>query len=332
MAKAKAKAKDEVVAFIVGWSLRQARGPYDCLQELAEELGLGQYLPAPPSYEARLRRALARAKNAYGISFRRVGEKGGGKAIYRPTGKPEAGRPAGKGLVLNRSLGGLRLEDPRSSLLQAVRVDYEATAGLYSHETVGGWLHRVLERSFHATPFPATGGAHVVPAGDGARERLEALQLAVQTIGSSSFDFEALRGETALARNAALGLLESQWSTMVKELEGFVDEVAAGGLTHPTAYTAKLAQAEALRQRVALYGRVLGQERRALVAAIEGLEASARALLSATTEARALRKARGSETAARLAQEAVAVATEEARGHLAEASKAWAPVSREETD
>lgn len=329
MAKAKAKAKDEVVAFIVGWSLRQASGSYAELQAVATELGLEKYLPAPPSYEVRLRQALARAKESYGVIFRRAGENNG-RVAYRPIGKAQAGRPTGKGVVLNRDFGGLRLEDPMSSLLQAVRVEYEATAGLYTQETVGGWLHRVLARSFHAAPFPATGGAHVVPVADGVKGRLEALQLAVRRLGSSTFDFEALYGETELARNAAMSLLGGHWSTMVAELEAFVGQLEAGDLPHPTAFTAKLAQGSVLRRRLALYGQVLGQGWTEKDRAVEALEDVAKVLLQASNEARSLRKADKSQAAGRLAAEALAEALPVAINSLAEARQAWPPLYRQE--
>lgn len=344
---AEAQGNGQVVAYIVGWSLRQAVGSYDYLETVARELDLDKYLPAPPSYEARLKRALAQVKRAHGVTFRRMPQnpKAAGWTTYRPVKVTDKTRrnvaeafqadqalATGKGVAIQRTLGGLSLEDQDSPLLQAVQEAYEATAGQYSHETVSGWLHRVMERQFNAAPFPATGGAHVVPAEEGTGSKLEALQAAVQSIGLSTFDFEAFRQQTALAQHAAQGLLGAQWSVMVEELEGFLSKLLEGDLTHPTGFTAKLAQAEALRQRLGLYGRILDRDRAQMEGALESLDTATRTLLTATTEARALRKAKGSETASRLARQAVEAATTEARAHLEEARQAWAPVEQEDAE
>lgn len=340
--KASLSGDGSVVSYILGWALKSAAGDYNELEEMAQAAGLAEYLPSCPTHEARLRRSLTKIKSGHGVTFKRMAvdkdapdwvtyrpEKIKDKVLAKATDprfRQDQAIKTGHGVAINTDTGEMVLEDQASLLLQAVESVYSDLEGQFSHDTVSGWLHRVMERHFNAAPFPATGGAHIIPAKDSTEEDLKALQGIVQSIGHSTMDFEDFRKATAMASNAAHGLLGGQWSNMMAELDGFVADAVAGDLTHPTGFTAKLTQAQDLRGRMDLYGKILDQDKAGMEAAVKAMTTATETLLKATTEARSLRKAKGSELASELARSTVDKAAEEARAQLQEAKDLWAPV------
>jgi len=340
--KATVSGEGEVVSYILGWALKGAQGDYNHLEELAAKAGLDSYLPSCPTHEARLRRTLTKIKSGHGVTFKRMDkdpdapgwityrpEKIKAKVISKATDarfRQDQAIKTGRGVAINTDTGEMVLEDTGSDLLKAVAQVYGDLEGQFNHDTVSGWLHRVMERHFNAAPFPATGGAHIIPAGPNTGEELAALRGIVESIGRSTFDYEDFRKATAMASNAAQGLLGGQWTSMVEELEGFLSSSLEGDLTHPTGFTAKLAQAEQLRNRMALYGKILDTDKAGMEKALQAMTDATATLLKATTEARSLKKAKGSELASKLAKDTVDQAAKDAETKLQEAKALWSPV------
>jgi hypothetical protein len=331
----------ERIGFLAMWDFHDAEIEHNAIVALCSSVGLDEFTPDPRSNEVAFSRALRVVQRQQKVEFKRA--KRSRKWItVRPieisettdsganddAHKPDVEAKSLPAIALDRESGTLTAQDSTSPIAAAVLDEFARAQGKVDHTDLRHMITRVLG-SLRAVPLRDAGGVYFVPEGEGHEATLRNLQIVIQGCGESDFYMPVMpKGDADWSRAAGAGAMraiDGEYKTLIAEAEAFVNKAIDGDLVQNRVLEGRLADAEALQDRAALFGDVLSLQTASVNAASDMLADATRKMITAAVDVRGMRKAKDSPTIQALMNETLEKAATEARELIAAARATYAP-------
>lgn len=237
----------------------------------------------------------------------------------------------GYGIALDKE-GRLILQDKRSKVAKEIEFLYAELENRYNATDVRELLKRAVFRH-NGIPLRERGGVYFVPFNKDSETELNAIISVLETLTETSVYMPALPTNDQWKKAASSGAkktLETEYKSLLSDLEGFANRVQGGDLVQTRALNAKVKQAKELREKAEMFKDILSLRVEDLQTASDCVLNAAKEMLDNASEIRELKKAKGSDNAKDLAESLAKTMAENANKFLSEARDAHEPTSNDD--
>jgi hypothetical protein len=330
----------------VWWDLANVDGLHADLEDAMKAMGAEHCIPEIVEPVKRMMLAADRVRGRQGVIVKKAGRQNG-SAVFRAVALAKAedmnateaeDRPTFDPTVLNpisvhEETGAVRY-DKSCSVATALVDEYNRLETHFTSRRLRECILAVVN-DVYGVRMRRQGGVYFVPMGDGVEERLTKLQALVRSIGECDLympDLPNTSEWTRSAQRSALNSLDGQYADVLGAASEFVTKMEAGELVYGRSLSSRIKTANDLKGRAALYSDILQERGERLTKAADIVSDSMKAIVEATVEVRALRKASGSERAQALAEEMLKEIAEKTRTAIEAARNEHAPIATTDDD